>query len=80
MAGHVPAWAYVVEWPLFAVVGTAMWWRLVHPRQQPSPPPTAGQIPDPGDTPTDDPDLLEWRQYVERLRRTDEQAGDSHPD
>ncbi|MFZ0324033.1 MAG: hypothetical protein WAN48_07870 [Actinomycetes bacterium] len=80
MDGHLPAWAYVVEWPLFAVVGTAMWWRLVHPRPQAPPPPAAGHSAEPGTTPTEDPDLLEWRRYVERLRRADEREGDSHSD
>ena len=28
--GHLPAWVYVVEWPLFAAGGAFLWWRLLH--------------------------------------------------
>lgn len=30
MNGHQIAWVYAFEWPLFGVLGTYMWWRLVH--------------------------------------------------
>jgi hypothetical protein len=29
LEGHVPAWVYVVEWPLLAVVGFRFWQRLI---------------------------------------------------
>lgn len=29
--GRMVAWVYAVEWPLFAVIGVYMWWRLLHP-------------------------------------------------
>lgn len=30
MNGHQIAWVYAFEWPLFGVLGTYVWWRLVH--------------------------------------------------
>ena len=58
--GHLPAWVYVLEWPLFAILGTAIWWRLWHdedPLQEPATQPPQG----------DDPGLDAWREYVARL-------------
>ena len=28
--GHAVAWVYTFEWPLFAVLGRYLWWRLLH--------------------------------------------------
>ncbi len=30
MAGNNLGWLYAVEWPAFAVVGTVVWWQLIH--------------------------------------------------
>ena len=27
--GHVPAWVYVIEWPLLAIIGFRFWQRLI---------------------------------------------------
>lgn len=29
LAGHLPAWVYVIEWPLLGFVGFLMWHRLI---------------------------------------------------
>ncbi len=28
--GNALSWAYAVEWPVFAVYGTYLWWKLIH--------------------------------------------------
>jgi hypothetical protein len=30
LAGHEIAWVYAGEWPLYGVLGTYMWWKLLH--------------------------------------------------
>jgi hypothetical protein len=62
--GRAIAWVYAFEWPLFAVLGTYAWWRLVHddqPRRRRPRPSRRPQIPD------DDPGLAAWRSYLAEL-------------
>lgn len=58
-SGHLPAWAYVVEWPLFALVGTVMWWRLLreHHARDSNPASASPNL-------EGEPELLSWRQVV----------------
>ncbi len=30
LGGNELSWAYVFEWPLFAIFGFYMWWKLLH--------------------------------------------------
>ncbi|MHB1711552.1 MAG: hypothetical protein ACYCV7_09135 [Acidimicrobiales bacterium] len=30
LSGNVLAWAYAVEWPIFAVIAVVGWWHLIH--------------------------------------------------
>ncbi len=39
--GNSLSWAYVFEWPLFAVYAVYMWWRLVHEGAEEETPPAA---------------------------------------
>jgi hypothetical protein len=72
--GHWGAWVYVVEWPIFAIFGTYVWWRLLHQgtesdaavKAQPSEPVAP---PKPAEA---DPELDAWNAYVERLRQSEE--------
>lgn len=75
-AGHTIAWVYAVEWPMFAVAGVVMWWRILTGRDtEPEDRGTRGPkqaIPD------DDPDLQAWRRYragIEQARP--EERGDA---
>ena len=31
LGGNALSWAYVFEWPLFAVFAVYMWWKVLHP-------------------------------------------------
>ncbi len=67
--GVTLAWAYAFEWPLFAVMGTWLWWRLLHgdpPRRRPKR--RRAVIAD------DDPGLVAWREYLAELN-----GGDDRP-
>jgi hypothetical protein len=73
--GHWGAWVYVVEWPLFAVFGTYVWWRLLHQGETPeqSDVTVVEQIAEPAATAAEpDPELDAWNAYVERLRKSEE--------
>lgn len=77
MEGNIPAWAYVLEWPLFGVVGTIMWWRLLHdggPRLR-EVLPHAPSVADP----LDDPELTEWRAYVAQMQDDERDEKPSFP-
>ena len=28
--GNTLSWVYVIEWPILAITGTFLWWRLLH--------------------------------------------------
>ena len=62
--GRTIAWVYAFEWPLFAVLGTYAWWRLVHedePRRRRTRRSPRTRIAD------DDPGLVAWRAYLDDL-------------
>jgi hypothetical protein len=65
-AGHTVAWVYVVEWPLFAIVGIVIWWRILTERDTPRDRPRTA---DRYRVPDDDPQLRAWLRYREDLER-----------
>jgi hypothetical protein len=73
--GHWGAWVYVVEWPIFAVFGTYVWWRLLHQGEtsEHSDVTVFEQIAEPAAPAAEpDPELDAWNAYVERLRKSEE--------
>lgn len=80
LAGHEVAWAYAFEWPLFGVLGTYVWWQLVHAE-----PSSARSVPGAGGnrrhgvTPTTvtDPEAIvdvgleAWQRYLKQLNERD---------
>ena len=69
--GHAVAWVYTFEWPLFAVLGIWLWWRLLRPVDA-----AGGDHADAaaaGTTP--DPELLAWQAYLARLHEADPPGG-----
>jgi hypothetical protein len=88
--GHAVAWVYTFEWPLFAVLGIVLWWRLLHADARP--PRGPGRAPSTGaletgaletgasgsGIPAADPDLLAWQAYLARLHEADPPGGPPH--
>jgi len=78
--GHQAAWVYSVEWPLFALMGTYVWWRLLHDhlpgRTKGAAAPPAGRQPRevPGQV-LEDPGLAAWQAYLDRLHAVDPPGG-----
>jgi hypothetical protein len=73
LSGHAIAWVYAVEWPVFAVVGTWVWWRLLH-GDNPAPRGTKpSRRPEPAQAP--DPQLIAWQDYLARLHAADPPGG-----
>jgi hypothetical protein len=70
-AGREVAWVYAIEWPLFAILGTCIWWRLLHetPARRPvipDDPPAVDEL---------DPGLVAWQEYLARLHAADPPGG-----
>jgi hypothetical protein len=68
--GREVAWVYAVEWPLFAIFGTGVWWRLLHDS-----PPRRVVPDDPPATDEPDPGLAAWQQYLAKLQAADPPGG-----
>jgi hypothetical protein len=72
--GRAVAWAYAFEWPLFAVLGAAVWWRLLRSASSPPRVPPSSEV-GARAIPTDDPELVAWNEYLARLHATDPPGG-----
>jgi hypothetical protein len=59
-SGNELSWAYVFEWPLFALYAVYMWWRLVHE------PASEGSSPAPPAT-EEDAELAAYNRYLADL-------------
>jgi hypothetical protein len=75
LEGHPVAWVYAFEWPLFAVLGSGMWWRLLRAeyRNGESRPPRRQRRP--SAVAIDDPQLVAWQDYLARLHAEDPPGG-----
>lgn len=76
LAGHQIAWVYLVEWPLFAVMGIYLWWKLLM-ATMPSAPSLAPSPPALAPTVAEDPGLEAWEEYLRRLHAADPPGGPS---
>jgi hypothetical protein len=47
LGGREIAWVYAGEWPLYGVLGTYLWWRLLHQREVDTPKPESAVPPGP---------------------------------
>ena len=75
LEGHALAWVYAFEWPLFAVLGTGMWWRLLRSESRPAPKPARPPRTRTRVIASDDPDLVAWQEYLSRLHAADPPGG-----
>jgi len=72
-AGREVAWVYAVEWPLFAIVGTYIWWRMLH--ESPAVPRRPAIPDDPRAIDQLDPGLVAWQEYLAQLHAADPPGG-----
>lgn len=74
LSGNYLAWVYVIEWPVFAVFGTYVWWRLIHRTDDDSTttPTSPTPAPEPPVADADDPELRAWQQYVRDLQEREQ--------
>jgi hypothetical protein len=76
LAGHEIAWVYAGEWPLYGVIGTYMWWKLLHSDTAKIPSlrfrRSKRQV-EPQDVA--DPQLAAWESYLTRLHELDPPGG-----
>ena len=61
--GNTLSWAYVFEWPIFAVYAIYIWRKLIREERQPSEPRTMPP------SEHDDAALKEYNEYLERIHR-----------
>lgn len=72
--GRAVAWVYVIEWPMFAVFGLYIWWRLWHEPDRltaPSAGPGSERAGTAERVPASDPQLAAWEQYLRNLQAVD---------
>lgn len=76
LAGREVAWVYAFEWPLFAVLGTNIWWRQLHGPER-----RRAVRADPADDQAGVPDaaLEQWKDYLDKLQAMDPPGGPSEP-
>ena len=73
LAGRQVAWVYAFEWPLFAILGTYIWWRTFH---ESAAMPTRPAVPDdPRAIDQLDPGLVAWQEYLVQLHAADPPGG-----
>jgi hypothetical protein len=75
--GNLQSWAYVIEWPLFAVFVVAMWIRMVRDElngDERPPGQEAAPLAERGVPPYDDEDDEELAAYNRRLARLSDEA------
>lgn len=80
LSGHELAWAYSFEWPIFALMGIYLWWRLLHQSVVPSGVAARVRRGRRGEsaalqTPVEDPELAAWEAYLARLHAADPPGG-----
>ncbi len=74
LGGNSLSWAYVFEWPIFAVFAVYMWWNLLHDTDE-GRTRHRSAIPADGTATTDaavaasddDPDLAAWKAYLRTM-------------
>ncbi len=73
LAGRTVAWVYAVEWPLFAVMGVYIWWRMRDAAD-----PSTQRPRSPARAPAAqaaDPALAAWQAYLAELHAADPPGG-----
>lgn len=80
LAGREIAWVYAGEWPLYGVLGTYLWWKLLHPRTGESAASlAAGEPVAEGATNKveafTDAELKAWQDYLQALHEVDPPGG-----
>jgi hypothetical protein len=83
LGGREIAWVYTFEWPLYAVVGSYMWWQIWHrkPSVRPAGTPPASRRPGRAaampvlEQVDDDPGLVAWQRYLANLEALDPPGG-----
>jgi hypothetical protein len=78
LRGREVAWVYAFEWPLFAVMGIYVWWKLLHsdrPGLRPRAAAAASRRSANGVPASEDPGLAAWQEYLARLHAADPPGG-----
>jgi hypothetical protein len=76
LGGNELSWAYVFEWPLFAVYAVYMWWRLLHePGDEPAPRTLPADSDADADADGTDAELAAYNEYLSQLADRDRAAG-----
>jgi hypothetical protein len=90
LGGREIAWVYAFEWPLYAVVGIYMWWRIWHPVSRTEPGSAEAQQPSGTSSAQEnnrgndgagasesavDPQLEAWQRHLAQLQAADPPGG-----
>ena len=89
LGGNSLSWAYVFEWPIFAVFAVYMWWHLLHgqdgSRQKGPRSAGAGGAGVSASSSVDgalqeDPDLAAWKDYLRTMEADEARQAEDHTD
>jgi hypothetical protein len=81
LRGREVAWVYAFEWPLFAVMGIYVWWKLLRgdrPGRNNRVASGASRGRPTAASASDDAGLAAWQDYLSRLHATDPPGGPPH--
>jgi hypothetical protein len=75
LGGNSLSWAYVFEWPMFAVFAGYMWWVTLHGSRRRRRPPTKPQV-----APEHVEMLKAWQEHLRQMAAAETDAGATNPD
>ena len=75
LGGNSLSWAYVFEWPLFAVFAIYMWWSLLHGNSRGQRPSRQREV-----APEHVEMLKAWNEHLRQMAADEAKAGMANPD
>ncbi len=76
VGGNELSWAYVFEWPMFAVFAVYMWWNMLHQNRRRERKAAAPKVVAPEHVEM----LKNWQEHLRTMAAAESEAGDAAPE